>query len=219
MITFLLNQEIRREDNLSPNMTVLNYLRTKINKTGTKEGCGSGDCGACTVVLGEVVDGQLQYRSVNSCLTFVSALHGKQLITVEDLQNRDRSLHPVQKAVVDFHGSQCGYCTPGFIMSMFALGKNKPDASKEDVMESLAGNLCRCTCYRPIFYSAMLLSSSENWSIKGWSFESDIAASTFGGYPVQRHSLPASDSMTSSLLASGLFLPSANIDMMKPGVQ
>ena len=96
MITFLLNQEIRREDNLSPNMTVLNYLRTKVNKTGTKEGCGSGDCGACTVVLGEVVDGQLQYRSVNSCLTFVSAVHGKQLITVANLQTRDRSLHPVQ---------------------------------------------------------------------------------------------------------------------------
>ncbi|WP_198927952.1 2Fe-2S iron-sulfur cluster-binding protein, partial [Vibrio crassostreae] len=142
-------------------MTVLNYLRTKINKTGTKEGCGSGDCGACTVVLGEVVDGQLQYRSVNSCLTFVSALHGKQLITVEDLQNRDRSLHPVQKAVVDFHGSQCGYCTPGFIMSMFALGKNKPDASKEDVMESLAGNLCRCTGYRPIVDAAMSLSTDQ----------------------------------------------------------
>ncbi|KNH15023.1 xanthine dehydrogenase small subunit [Vibrio cyclitrophicus] len=161
MITFLLNQEIRREDNLSPNMTVLNYLRTKVNKTGTKEGCGSGDCGACTVVLGEVVNGQLQYRSVNSCLTFVSALHGKQLITVEDLQNRDRSLHPVQKAVVDFHGSQCGYCTPGFIMSMFALGKNKPDASKEDVMESLAGNLCRCTGYRPIVDAAMSLSTDQ----------------------------------------------------------
>jgi xanthine dehydrogenase small subunit len=161
LITFLLNQEIRREDNLSPNMTVLNYLRTKVNKTGTKEGCGSGDCGACTVVLGEVVDGQLQYRSVNSCLTFVSALHGKQLITVEDLQNRDKSLHPVQKAVVDFHGSQCGYCTPGFIMSMFALGKNKPDASKEDVMESLAGNLCRCTGYRPIVDAAMSLSTDQ----------------------------------------------------------
>ena len=144
MITFLLNQELRQESELSPNMTVLQYLRTHVQKTGTKEGCGSGDCGACTVVLGEVIEGQLQYRSVNSCLTFVSALHGKQLITVEDLQNKNK-LHPTQQAMVDFHGSQCGYCTPGFIMSMFALSKNKPAANKEDVMESLAGNLCRCT--------------------------------------------------------------------------
>ncbi|WP_265674327.1 xanthine dehydrogenase small subunit [Vibrio qingdaonensis] len=157
MITFLLNQDIRQEENLSPNMTVLNYLRTQVNKNGTKEGCGSGDCGACTVVLGELVDGELRYRSVNSCLTFISALHGKQLITVEDLQAKDRSLHPVQQAIVDFHGSQCGYCTPGFIMSMFALGKNKPNANKQDVMESLAGNLCRCTGYRPIVDAALSL--------------------------------------------------------------
>ena len=150
MITFLLNQEIRREDNLSPNMTVLNYLRTKVNKTGTKEGCGSGDCGACTVVLGEVVDGQLQYRSVNSCLTFVSALHGKQLITVEDLQNRDRSLHPVQKAVVDFHGSQCGYCTPGFIMSMFCPRQEQTRCEqRRRSWNHWRVTLCRCTGYRP----------------------------------------------------------------------
>ena len=160
VITFLLNQTLKRESNLSPNMTVLNYLRTEIKKTGTKEGCGSGDCGACTVVLGELVDGKLEYRSVNSCLTFVSSLHGKQLITVEDLQNKS-SLHPVQKALVDFHGSQCGYCTPGFIMSMFALSKNKPNADKEDVMESLAGNLCRCTGYRPIVDAALSLSSDK----------------------------------------------------------
>ncbi|QIJ86683.1 xanthine dehydrogenase small subunit [Vibrio coralliilyticus OCN008] len=160
MITFLLNQELRQESELSPNMTVLQYLRTHVQKTGTKEGCGSGDCGACTVVLGEVIEGQLQYRSVNSCLTFVSALHGKQLITVEDLQNKNK-LHPTQQAMVDFHGSQCGYCTPGFIMSMFALSKNKPAANKEDVMESLAGNLCRCTGYRPIVDAALSLASDE----------------------------------------------------------
>lgn len=161
MIKFLLNQEVREEDQISPNMTVLNYLRTHVKKTGTKEGCGSGDCGACTVVLGELVDGKLQYRSVNSCLTFVSALHGKQLITVEDLQPNGNSLHPVQQAVVDFHGSQCGYCTPGFIMSMFALGKNKPNANKEEIFESLAGNLCRCTGYRPIVDAALSLSTEK----------------------------------------------------------
>ena len=161
MIKFLLNQEVREEDQISPNMTVLNYLRTHVKKTGTKEGCGSGDCGACTVVLGELVNGKLQYRSVNSCLTFISALHGKQLITVEDLQSTDNQLHPVQQAVVDFHGSQCGYCTPGFIMSMFALGKNKPSANKEEIFESLAGNLCRCTGYRPIVDAALSLSTEK----------------------------------------------------------
>ena len=158
MISFLINQELRQESDLSPNMTVLQYLRKKVQKTGTKEGCGSGDCGACTVVIGEVVDGQLQYRSINSCLTFVSSLHGKQLITVEDLQHNNK-LHPTQQAMVDFHGSQCGFCTPGFIMSMFALSKNKPAANKNDVMESLAGNLCRCTGYRPIVDAALSLAS------------------------------------------------------------
>ncbi|GAA5645108.1 xanthine dehydrogenase small subunit [Vibrio proteolyticus] len=176
MITFLLNQELRQESELSPNMTVLNYLRNQVNKTGTKEGCGSGDCGACTVVLGEVIDGQLHYRSVNSCLTFVSALHGKQLITVEDLQNSDRSLHPVQQAMVEFHGSQCGYCTPGFIMSMFALSKNKPAATKADVMESLAGNLCRCTGYRPIVDAALSLASNEPLMDQFTHFEQKIIA-------------------------------------------
>lgn len=176
MITFLLNQEIRQEENLSPNMTVLNYLRTVQKKTGTKEGCGSGDCGACTVVLGELVDGRLEYRSVNACLTFISALHGKQLITVEDLQNKDKSLHPVQQAMVEFHGSQCGYCTPGFIMSMFALSKNKPAADKADVMESLAGNLCRCTGYRPIVEAALSLTGNETMRDQFAELECDTIA-------------------------------------------
>lgn len=157
MIRFLLNQTLQEEGDISPNLTVLNYLREHVRKTGTKEGCGSGDCGACTVVLGEVVEGKLEYRSVNACLTFVSALHGKQLITVEDLRTK-AALHPVQQAIVDFHGSQCGYCTPGFIMSMFALTKNHPNADKEETYEALAGNLCRCTGYRPIVEAALSLS-------------------------------------------------------------
>ncbi|WP_035024598.1 xanthine dehydrogenase small subunit [Enterovibrio calviensis] len=168
MIRFLLNQTLCEEQHLSPNLTVLNYLREHVRKTGTKEGCGSGDCGACTVVLGEVVNGKLEYRSVNSCLTFVSALHGKQLITVEDLRSQ-AGLHPVQKAMVDFHGSQCGYCTPGFIMSMFALTKNSPNADKEDTYEALAGNLCRCTGYRPIVNAA--LSLSQETPIRDQFFE------------------------------------------------
>lgn len=157
MIKFLLNQEMREEDQLSPNMTVLNYLRTKANKTGTKEGCGSGNCGTCTVVLGELKGEQLVYRAVNACLVFVSALHGKQLITVEDLKNNDGSLHPVQQALVDFHGSQCGFCTPGIIMTMFALSKNAPRPNHHEAIEALSGNLCRCTGYRPILDAALSL--------------------------------------------------------------
>lgn len=153
MIQFLLNQELRQEDNLDPNLTVLNYLRNERNKTGTKEGCASGDCGACSVVLAEDIDGDLRYRSVNACLTFVSALHGKQLITVEDLKHQ-QNLHSTQQAMADCHGSQCGFCTPGFVMSLFALQKNTEQYDQTQTSEALAGNLCRCTGYRPIYEAA-----------------------------------------------------------------
>ncbi len=153
MIQFLLNGELRSERQLDPNVTVLNYLREHVAKTGTKEGCGSGDCGACTVVVGELEGDRIRYRTLNSCLTFVSALHGKQLITVEDLRYQGK-LHSVQQAMVDCHGSQCGFCTPGFVMSLFALQKNSHDYDKGQTMEALAGNLCRCTGYRPIIDAA-----------------------------------------------------------------
>ncbi|TDV67921.1 xanthine dehydrogenase small subunit [Pseudomonas sp. LP_7_YM] len=163
MIQFLLNQALKTEHALDPNMTVLNYLREHLHKTGTKEGCASGDCGACTVVIGELSTddhGQdhLNYRSLNACLTFVASLHGKQLISVEDLKHQGQ-LHSVQRAMVDCHGSQCGFCTPGFVMSLFALQKNsdEADSAKEkhaQAHEALAGNLCRCTGYRPIFAAA-----------------------------------------------------------------
>ncbi|PAA42510.1 xanthine dehydrogenase small subunit [Pseudomonas fragi] len=159
MIQFLLNQTLRTEHTLDPNLTVLNYLREHLHKPGTKEGCASGDCGACTVVVGELhtdAEGleRLRYRSLNSCLTFVSALHGKQLISIEDLKHQGQ-LHSVQRAMVDCHGSQCGFCTPGFVMSLFALQKNstgQPDGHLAH--EALAGNLCRCTGYRPILAAA-----------------------------------------------------------------
>ncbi|ATP46065.1 xanthine dehydrogenase small subunit [Pseudomonas putida] len=158
MIQFLVNQELRNEHALDPNMTVLQYLREHLGKPGTKEGCASGDCGACTVVVGELTQddqGQdtLRYRSLNSCLTFVSSLHGKQLISVEGLKHQGE-LHSVQKAMADCHGSQCGFCTPGFVMSLFALQKNSQGADVHQAQEALAGNLCRCTGYRPILDAA-----------------------------------------------------------------
>ncbi|MPQ66267.1 xanthine dehydrogenase small subunit [Pseudomonas sp. MWU12-2319] len=158
MIQFLLNQELRREHALDPNLTVLEYLREHLGKPGTKEGCASGDCGACTVVVGELhcdASGQeqIRYRSLNSCLTFVSSLHGKQLISVEDLKHQGQ-LHSVQQAMVDCHGSQCGFCTPGFVMSLFALQKNSDAPDSHKAHEALAGNLCRCTGYRPILAAA-----------------------------------------------------------------
>ncbi|MBH3461786.1 xanthine dehydrogenase small subunit [Pseudomonas putida] len=158
MIQFLVNQELRNEHALDPNMTVLQYLREHLGKPGTKEGCASGDCGACTVVVGELTPddlGQptLRYRSLNSCLTFVSSLHGKQLISVEGLKHQGE-LHSVQKAMADCHGSQCGFCTPGFVMSLFALQKNSSGHDLHQAQEALAGNLCRCTGYRPILDAA-----------------------------------------------------------------
>jgi len=153
LIQFLLNRELRTEHALDPNVTVLQYLREHVGKPGTKEGCASGDCGACTVVVGELDGERVRYRTLNSCLTFVASLHGKQLISVEDLKHQGK-LHSVQQAMVDCHGSQCGFCTPGFVMSLFALQKKGDGFDKADTMEALAGNLCRCTGYRPIIDAA-----------------------------------------------------------------
>jgi len=154
MIAFLLNDEIHRIENLDPNTTVLNYLRLNLKRCGTKEGCASGDCGACTVAVGELEGDHIRYRNINACIALLPSLHGKQLVTVEDLKQGEQ-LHPVQQAMVDCHGSQCGFCTPGFVMSMFTLRKNKASPTREEVQEYLAGNLCRCTVYRPIIDAAV----------------------------------------------------------------
>ena len=133
-------------------MTVLEYLREVAGRHGTKEGCAEGDCGACTVVLGELnADGKtLQYRAVNSCIRFLPTLDGKELVTVESLRQPRGEPHPVQQSMIDNHASQCGFCTPGFVMSLFATYLNRSDAQRGDILEALSGNLCRCTGYRPI---------------------------------------------------------------------
>ena len=153
-VRFLLGHEPRELRRLDPNLTVLNYLREVERRTGTKEGCAEGDCGACTVVLGELEGARIRYRAVNACILFAPQLDGKQLITVEHLRRPDGSLHPVQQAMVECHGSQCGFCTPGFVMSLFALHHEDRAPSRQRILDVLAGNLCRCTGYRPIVEAA-----------------------------------------------------------------
>jgi len=154
VITFLLNQQEHVVENIDPNTTVLDYLREHLQKTGSKEGCASGDCGACTVVIGHAGNVGIEYSAINACITLLGSLHGKQLITIEDLKDGE-CLHPVQQAMVDCHGSQCGFCTPGFVMSMFAYRKNNEQADRQSIIEALGGNLCRCTGYRPIVDAAV----------------------------------------------------------------
>ena len=152
-VRFILGGEVVTIDGLDPMTTVLQWLRAT-GRTGTKEGCAEGDCGACTVALGELDGDRVRYRAVNACIQFLPTLDGKQLVTVEDLNRPDGALHPVQRAMVDCHGSQCGFCTPGFVMSLFALYRGQEAPDRAETCDALAGNLCRCTGYQPILEAA-----------------------------------------------------------------
>jgi xanthine dehydrogenase small subunit len=168
-VRFLLDGELVSAPQLPPTMTVLEFLRDIAHRTGTKEGCAEGDCGACTVVLGELAadGGRVGYRAGNSCIRLLPTIDGQELVTVESLQERDGSLHPVQQAMVDNHASQCGFCTPGFVMSLFALYLQGASTSREQVLDAISGNLCRCTGYRPIIDAGMRMGAyptPRNWS-------------------------------------------------------
>lgn len=145
-IEFLLNGEAVTVDGNSPTRTLLDYLREECGLTGTKEGCNEGDCGACSIMITDD-DGT---KALNACILFLPQLHGKSVRTVEGLAAPDGTLHPVQSEMIENHGSQCGFCTPGFIMSMAAAHQNG-ETNHDDV---LAGNLCRCTGYVPIIRAA-----------------------------------------------------------------
>ena len=165
-VRFVLDGEVVTVSDIEPTRTVLNFLREDLGRTGTKEGCAEGDCGACTVVVGELAGEGVRFRAINSCIQFLPTLDGKELITVESLKRADGTLHPVQQALVDCHGSQCGFCTPGFVMSLFALYKSAPKPSRQEINDAIAGNLCRCTGYRPIVDAAQKMYEYGNGAVK-----------------------------------------------------
>ena len=157
-IRFYYQGRVQEVASASPTRTLLQHLREDQHCTGTKEGCAEGDCGACTVVIGSLVNGELEMRNVNSCIQFLPTLDGKAVFSVEDLKQKDGGLHPVQEALVECHGSQCGFCTPGFAMSLWSLylkQETQPEPlCRKQIDETLSGNLCRCTGYRPIIDAA-----------------------------------------------------------------
>ena len=165
-IRFLLNGERVDVSGVSPQTTLLEYLRDERTLTGTKEGCAEGDCGACTVVLGERANGGIAWKPINACIRLLPSVDGKAVFTVESLKSPDGALHPVQQALVDNHASQCGFCTPGFAMSLFGLYKSTREPSRRQVEDALIGNLCRCTGSRPIVDAAQRM-----WAVPpadGW---------------------------------------------------
>lgn len=170
--------------NVPPDRPLLEVLREDLGCTGTKEGCGEGDCGACTVVLGEERGGQLHYSAVNSCIRLAHSVNGMALWTVEDLAEdpliqpvgdapaappQTITLHPAQEAMVQCHGSQCGFCTPGFVMSLFGMYQNHvrhgEPITRELAQEELSGNLCRCTGYRPILDAAQQMAALPGMAV------------------------------------------------------
>src|ERR1041384_1044153 len=145
-VRFIRRGKVVKLPNVSPTLTLLDYLRLTERATGTKEGCAEGDCGACTVVLRRLRGEKLTYEPVNACILFAAQADGSEVITVEDLA-RGGELHPVQQALVDQHGSQCGFCTPGFVMALFALNHRADgkSADRQQVNDWIAGKLCPCT--------------------------------------------------------------------------
>lgn len=156
-IRFILNDEDIALDDVPATGTLLDWLRLRRRLTGTKEGCAEGDCGACTVLVGRLLGGRLVYESVNACIRLLGSMNATHVVTVEHLAGADGALHPVQQALVDHHGSQCGFCTPGFVMSLYGLWLSSDRPGRPEIEKALQGNLCRCTGYEPIVAAAEAL--------------------------------------------------------------
>ena len=167
-VRFVLDGRIVEAQGKRRTTTVLDYLREELQRTGTKEGCAEGDCGACVVLVGELNEAgtAVDYLPVNSCLQLLPTLDGKSVKTIESLKKTDGALHPVQQAMVDCHGSQCGFCTPGVVMSLAGLMHTLPEPSRAQITDSLSGNLCRCTGYKPIIDAAHKASAAGAVALK-----------------------------------------------------
>lgn len=201
-LRFVLGDELVEIASCDPTLTVLDWLRLDRRMTGSKEGCAEGDCGACTVVIGRLDHGALRYEAINACIRFLPTLDGCHLLTVEHLKGEDGALHPVQQAMVDCHGSQCGFCTPGIVMSLFALWLNEDAPSVSRIEDALAGNLCRCTGYEPIVAAAQQMYRLG----AGDRFDRDAVAARLR---------ELSDAETLSLVGpSGRFLAPATIETL-----
>ena len=160
-VRFLLNSEAVELSALPPTQTLLDFLRLERRLRGSKEGCAEGDCGACTVLVGRLLNGDLVYETVNSCIRFTGSLDGCHVVTIEALAGEGGTLHPVQQAMADGHGSQCGFCTPGIVMSLYGLWLQSPDPSIGEIEKALQGNLCRCTGYEAIIRAAEAASKAD----------------------------------------------------------
>ena len=161
-IKFILNNRDITLDAFEAEQTLLDFLRLDQQLIGTKEGCAEGDCGACTVLVGRLVNGGLKYEIVNACIRFLASLDGCHVVTIEYLSGSNGDLHPVQKAMVECHASQCGFCTPGFVMSLYSLWMENSNPSKREVEIAVQGNLCRCTGYEPIINAALAVNKFGN---------------------------------------------------------
>ena len=209
VLRFLRRGQVVELGSVPPMQTVLDYLRLEEKSRGTKEGCNEGDCGACTVAVGSLRNGRVVYEPVNACIMLMGQLDGKELVAVDDLADGD-TLHPVQQAMVDKHGSQCGFCTPGFIMSLFALYHAGRKPTRQEIVDQIAGNLCRCTGYRPIVDAAVAACSGkpvDRWAKAEKQAVAILAAlndgtDAFVGSPESFVAVPANAATLANLAAS-----------------